>query len=188
MPRNLREIYQLKVTLKNIRPAIWRRVLVSSVTDLSELHRILQIVMGWSDNHMHLFVAGNQHFGNSDPDHDDRTLNETGVKLESLLKGRKDRLVYEYDFGDGWEHEVVLEEVLPYSIAQVLPLCMAGGRTCPPEDVGGPWGYELFLTALGDEHHPEHHEMCAWVGEQFDPEHFDVLQVNRQLALALGRR
>lgn len=182
MAQKLPTIYQLKVTLNGSKPPIWRRLQVSSAIDLPELHDILQIAMGWTDSHLHMFVVGNRQYGIPDPDFEDEAVSEQGIRVDTLLKKEKDVLIYEYDFGDGWEHKVVLEKIVDDTAGVSVPRCIAGRRGCPPEDVGGIWGYEEFLTAYIDKTHPEHDEYVEWAGEYFDPERFDPLEVNEILA------
>jgi len=170
------------VSLKDVKPLIWRRLLISSATDLSELHEIIQIAMGWTDSHLHQFIVGTERFGVSDPDFEDGTTPEKGHRICSLLKKEKQWITYEYDFGDGWEHKIVLEKILPYKPGETVPRCIGGRCGCPPEDVGGVWGYMEFLKAYKDKNHPEHDEMVEWAGESFDPERFDPAEVNEILA------
>jgi hypothetical protein len=184
MARKLPRIYQIKVTLNGVKPPIWRRLRVSSITELTELHDILQIAMGWTDSHLHMFVVGDRQYGIPDPDFEDETISEEGIRIDTLLKKEKDSLIYEYDFGDGWEHTVVLETIIDSTPDETVPRCMTGRRGCPPEDVGGIWGYEEFLQAYSDESHPEHEDFVQWAGEYFDPERFDLLEVNE----ILGRK
>lgn len=179
--QSLRTIYQLKVTLQHVKPLIWRRVLVLSSTELRSLHEILQVVMGWQNCHLHQFLAGKRRYGTPDPDFDDGTASEEGVRISSLLKARNDRVHYEYDFGDGWTHQIVLEDILPFTPGAVVPLCTAGERSCPPEDVGGPHGYQEFLGAWLDPADPGHKDMRQWAGKRFAPEKFDAGAVNRKL-------
>lgn len=174
----LRQIYQVKVTLKGIRPAVWRRILVPSTITLPQLHMVLQAAMGWSDTHLHQFVANDRNYGVPDPDFDGSVTDERRVRLNQIMREEKDSLTYQYDFGDGWEHDVVLEKVLPFDGKTSLPFCSAGKRACPPEDVGGPMGYRNFLRALEDSEHPEHESFRAWIGNEFDAEHFDRRAVN----------
>lgn len=147
-------------------------------TDLAEFHSIVQTVMGWTDSHLHQFIIGDIRYGIPDPDWDDGTIPENGIRIGSILKKPKDWLVYEYDFGDGWEHRVKLEKALPFDPEAVTPLCIEGQKSCPPEDVGGVWGYSDFLEAYKDRSHPEHDNMMEWVGEYFDPDEFNVDVVN----------
>jgi hypothetical protein len=176
-------IYQLKVTLKDSSPPIWRRILVSGDTSLPKLHRILQTTMGWWDCHLHQFVIHGQDYGA--PDHQidfgQPTVNEKGVKLIDVIDGPKDRFVYEYDFGDSWTHQIAVEKIVPRDESQPYPICVAGARACPPEDCGGIWGYREFLKAIKDPNHEEHESMLEWIGGQFDPEAFNMDGVNAAL-------
>jgi hypothetical protein len=171
-------IYELKVTLRDTRPPIWRRIRVRSDVTLFKLHTILQFVMGWMDGHMHQFVAKTKVYGRPDPEFPE-SENEKKVLLGQVLRKPKDGLVYEYDFGDGWEHAVVLEQVLEVEPGGKYPYVVDGRRACPPEDCGGTGGYEHLLEVLEDAGHPEHAEMVEWVGGSFDPEAFDVGEINR---------
>lgn len=175
-------IYQIKVTLAGVRPAVWRRLLVPSTISLRKLHDILQIAMGWEDAHLHAFVAGGETYGMADPDFPDATRSDARVKLDAVLLREKDWLIYEYDFGDGWEHKVVLEKVLAQTPGLQAPRCIAGARACPPEDCGGVGGYEEFLQAIADPFHPEHEEMLEWIGGDFDPAWFEPEEINEELA------
>jgi hypothetical protein len=173
-------IYQLKVTLNGSNPPVWRRVKVPDLT-LGELHDVLQVVMGWQDSHMHQFVVGGRYYGRSDPGDHMEADDEDGVLLSHILTGKRPRIVYEYDFGDNWQHDVILETTVEPKPGIKYPLCLEGERACPPEDCGGVWGYADFLEAIGDPKHPEHREMKAWIGGKFDPDRFSVDQVNREL-------
>lgn len=176
--KTLRSVYQVKITLSDISPPVWRRLLVNSTTKLSDLHAMLQIVMGWTNSHLHLFEKDGKQYGIPDEEFPDDTLKEESFRIDRLLKKEKDYFLYEYDFGDGWMHKVVLEKILPFDTNIELPHCVTGKRRCPPEDVGGPFGYPDFLEAMADEKHPEHEEMMDWIGGEFDPEEFDVHLVN----------
>ena len=135
--------------------------------------------MGWTDSHLHQFIAGGRYYGVPDPEWDlMKTHDERKVRLNQLLKKEKDSLVYEYDFGDGWEHKITLEKILPFDPNIVLPVCVKAKGACPPEDIGGMWGYYDFLEALNDSEHPEHEESKAWVGGAFDPAAYDIDEVN----------
>ncbi len=173
-------IHQIKVTLKHIRPPVWRRLQVPADIKLGRLHVILQLAMGWYDSHLHAFRAGHTSYGVSDPDSPNDMKNERNVRLDKIA-GAGDVLIYEYDFGDGWEHEIKIEKILPAEKGKHYPLCLAGKRACPPEDCGGPWGYERLLEVLADPKHEEHEEMLEWIGGAFDPEAFDLDEVNQAL-------
>ena len=189
--KHLRSIYQLKVTLKDSKPPIWRRILVPSKIDLGGFHGILQIVMGWTDSHLHQFVSGRTLYGTPFDEFgsglDMECEDETEYSLSQLMKKEKDSIIYEYDFGDGWEHKIILEKILPYDSSVRVPTCVKGKRACPPEDCGGIWGYGNLLEAIKDPSHPEHREMLEWLGGEFDPEVFDIEQTNNALTAYHGR-
>ncbi len=179
-------IYQLKITLEQIKPPIWRRVLVPATVTLADLHEVIQAVMPWDDAHLYLFQQGRTRFSEPDPsgsDIGDADSNETF--LSEVLSAPKQKLTYLYDFGDSWQHAIELEKILPYDPDQLYPQCIAGKRACPPEDCGGPWGYATMLEALKDPKHPEHELYVDWMDEDFDPEEFDVEEANEFLSMGL---
>jgi hypothetical protein len=177
-----RPVYQIKVTLDGIRPAIWRRLFVPASITLEGLHDVLQVAFGWTDSHLHDFEARGVHYGQPDSELEMERLDEHCVPLEEVLRKPKDTMNYEYDFGDGWMHKVVLEKVLANAESRDTLSCIAGERACPPEDCGGPWRYAELLNALSDPSNTEHAEMLEWLGDDFEPEHFDLAQVNKVLA------
>jgi hypothetical protein len=189
MVKKSTQIYQIKVALDDTHPPIWRRILVPGNTTLLKLHDIIQIVLGWEDYHLHMFTINGLKYG--DPGIDDYgdfgTLDEAKYKLNQVIKREGQRESYEYDFGDGWGHTLVVEKILPPQEGVRYPVCLKGKRACPPEDVGGVGGYEYFLEAIRDPDHDEHEEYLAWVGGEFDPEAFDLDEVNAQLQ-SIGRR
>jgi hypothetical protein len=178
-----REIYQLKVTLEVIRPPIWRRLQVPAGITLAQLHAIIQAAMGWWDYHLHQFTIGGQYFGVPHPDYDDyvEMHDEARVRLNHIIPGADFKFGYEYDFGDSWEHEILVEKVLEAEAGQNYPVCVRGRRACPPEDVGGFWGYAQFLEAMRDPNHPEHQSYTEWIGGEFDPEALDLDEINAAL-------
>ncbi len=177
------ENYQIKVTLRDSQPPIWRRIQVRGDITLAKLHRILQRVMGWEDAHLHQFIVQGERYGV--PDQEDvgprKTRDERKYKLSDVIPGENSQCAYLYDFGDNWEHVLEIEKALPPEEGVRYPLCLAGGRACPPEDVGGIPGYENFLEAIRDSQHPEHEELLAWAGGAFNPKEFDVDQINQKL-------
>lgn len=175
-------IYQLKVTLQGIRPPIWRRIQVRAGITLPRLHDTIQVAMGWTDSHLHQFTIGGVAYGLPDPDFGDEMRSEQRVKLERVVTTEKDRFVYEYDFGDSWTHAILLEKLVLPEPGLHYPRCLAGKRACPPEDVGGVWGYADFLEAIRRSDHPEHEEMLEWCGGAFDPEAFSLDEVNQALS------
>jgi hypothetical protein len=182
MARTLRRTYQLKISLKGAKPPIWRRLLIASSVSLPQLHQAIQIAMGWTDSHLHQFIVGGEFFGTPNPDFDDgETLDERRYKLSQIMDREKDWIIYEYDFGDGWEHKVTLEKILPFDPKAMLPQCIKGKGACPPEDVGGIGGYYEFLEAMADPSHPEHQDYKEWVGGEFDPQACDIEKINAML-------
>lgn len=171
--------YQLKIGLKDVRPPVWRRLLVSGTDSLAQLHTVLQIAMGWTDTHLHEFVQGPVRYGEPDEDLPDGGFrDELRYRVEQVLRKSGDRLLYIYDFGDNWEHEVLLEKILPFDAGSTLPVCVKGRRACPPEDVGGACGFMELLKTLADPTDPDFTEALEWVADGFDPGRFDPVEVN----------
>jgi len=182
--KTLRSTYQIKVTLDGVRPPIWRRILIQSDITLGNLHTILQIVMGWTNSHLHQFISGRTLYGEQDDDDfmfDPDIEDENKYRINDLLKKEKDWIRYEYDFGDGWEHKILLEKILPFEKKGKLQTCIKGKRACPPEDCGGIWGYQNLLEILQDPEHEEYENYIDWLGGKFDSEAFDIAEVNQTL-------
>jgi hypothetical protein len=179
--------------LAEIRPSIWRLVHVPNSLRLCCLHDVLQAAMGWTDSHLHQFEKEGQHWGVPEhyEDGDIDIHDERQTKISDVLKTEGDSLLYVYDLGDDWRHEVVLEKILPTPDTKARPVCLAGERHCPPEDVGGTSGYEEFLEVIFDPRHEEYEHSVRWAGgrsaltqpaERFQPEEFDLKAVNTTLA------
>ena len=183
-------MFQIKVVLENIQPPVWRGLLVPGGTKLDRLHEVLQTAFGWTDSHLHHFYTGDRRggmtfYGTPDPENDFSDTPEEDERRYTLcdLAPRKGgTLVYEYDFGDSWTHRIKVERVLGGEEAGPTPRCTGGARACPPEDVGGPWGYQEFLDALSDPANEDRDELLAWAGGSFDPEAFDSGAINTALA------
>jgi hypothetical protein len=177
------KVFQMKVTLVDSKPPIWRRILVGDTLSLGKFHELLQIVMGWSDSHLHMFRLNEQIFGAPEDDETGlmETKDERKYKLSQFPFEVGSHFVYEYDFGDGWEHKIVIEKILPFSPDLQIPVCLKGKRACPPEDIGGVWGYIDFLEELADPDNPEREDLLEWIGEDFDPEAFDLDGTNAVL-------
>lgn len=176
-------IYQLRIELQDLKPSIWRSVLVPGSIKLSKLHAVLLRTMGWMGGHLHEFIIGDAHYGEPDTDFPEipPVLRDDRSNLANSLGALK-TFRYLYDFGDGWEHKVRVEKILPPDPTARLPLCLAGANACPPEDVGGPPGYVDFIEAISDPRHDEHEAMLQWCGGAFDPYAFDLDAVNADLA------
>jgi hypothetical protein len=173
--------YLLKIQLLDIEPTIWRRFAVPASITLDRLHDVIQIVMGWTDSHLHEFTIGNQRYTEY-PESKEDGLVCGRYRLGDLVKQKGRTFCYLYDFGDGWEHELVLEESRYFNPELRTELaCLDGQRACPPEDVGGVPGYFEFLNALKDPNHEEHESYKEWSGGNFDSERFDPESINWEL-------
>ncbi|MEV5704675.1 plasmid pRiA4b ORF-3 family protein [Actinoallomurus sp. NPDC052274] len=180
--------YQIKVQLLGVtKPPVWRRLQVPADLSLGELHDVIQAAMGWEDYHLHAFSAGGRRYGL--PDRELGHRDERRVSLSQLLTEVGDKIRYTYDFGDGWEHDIVLEKVLSADAGVTGPVCTAGKGACPPEDCGGVWGYEALKATLADPDDEEHEERLDWLGlasgDEFAPKEFSVEEVNRSLGRSL---
>lgn len=175
-------LLQLRIELNRVTPPVWRVVLVPESIPLDRLHRVIQIAMGWQDAHLHEFIIGKVRYGTPDPEWDvpGSPISGKGVPLATALGSGK-RFRYTYDFGDDWEHTLTVEERSVASDSPSQVRCLSGENACPPEDVGGPPGYEHFRRAIADPGHEQHHDMLDWCGGGFDGEKFDLGSVNRKL-------
>jgi hypothetical protein len=181
-------IYQLKITLSRSKPTIWRRFLVKSEINLYKLHSVIQIVMGWTNSHMHHFRKDNVFYGTPHPDMElgwalnskFKTVDEEKYKINEVLTRPKMKIQYEYDFGDSWWHELVLEKILERE-GKPTPICVEGAMACPPEDCGSPGGYYTMLETMENPEDPEYDEICDWMGDEFDPEEFNIEEINKGL-------
>ncbi len=186
-------VYQVRITLENSEPPIWRRVQVKGDTSLADLHRIIQIAMGWEDYHLYEFTVGKVVYMPSSPGDDffmfdEKPQSVSRNTLESVTDGRRIKFQYVYDMGDDWTHAVKVEKTLAPEEGIAYPRCLAGERACPPEDCGGVWGYEELLEILSEPEHEAYGETLEWLGEGFDPEAFDLDAVNKELARRFKRR
>lgn len=178
------DIIKLKITLQGIRPPIWRRLLVPAAMTLRDLHDVIQTAMGWMDGHLHDFDVAGDRYGN--PATTDEVENEARLTLAKIRNAGVARFKYTYDFGDDWEHLIVIEGTVPRVEGQHYPACIAGKRACPPEDCGGPYGYAHLLEVRADPTHPDHAEMAEWLDEDFDPEEFSADARDAMLAAQFG--
>lgn len=174
-----KKIIQLKITLKGVKPAVWRRVQVEADTSMRKLHEILNLAMGWQLSHLHQFVVGKKTIGNSELDEIGDMVCDKKVKLADVIKSTHS-FQYEYDFGDGWIHTVAVEDIAEVNPKEKYPLCIAGKGACPPEDVGGVHGFENFKEVMENPKHPEHKETKTWYGNAWDADAFDYRSVNKR--------
>ena len=183
------QVYQFKITLLGIGPSIWRRIQTEDCT-LDRLHEHIQTAMGWTNSHLHQFVINKQLYGDpmlmEDNFEELEYEDSTSVTLTDILpkSGKRFRFRYEYDFGDGWEHEVLFECVLPAEKGVRYPRCVEGERSCPPEDVGGTGGYQEFVTAIANPKHKRHKEFMEWSGP-YDPEKFEAQAATKEMQKGL---
>jgi len=185
MKKKFNQVYQFKITLREVRPPVWRRIQVPETYTFWDLHVAIQDAMGWEDAHLHEFEmirpsdGEKVRIGIPDEDH---------ISFVEIIPERKEKIAdwfsmdnrvaeYTYDFGDNWRHQIRLEKILPREEGGIYPVCIAGKRACPPEDCGGVWGYARFLEAIRNPEDEEHEEMLEWIGGDFDPEYFDPEEV-----------
>ncbi len=180
------DVYQLKVSLLDTKPPIWRRLLVPASLSLAQLHRALQITMGWEDMHLHEFRTAQQRFGQPEPAdpffRSPAVEDERRVRLSEVLAAAGEKMLYIYDFGDNWAHEIEVEALLPADADTIYPVCLDGQLACPPEDCGGIPGYYDLRKILAKPSHRRYKELREWLGGDFNPEDFSREEVNRLLA------
>ena len=176
-------VYQIKIFLTELEPTVWRRICVDDCS-LELLHWYIQVVMGWESDHLYVFMIGGTEFVDFSAGFDAYERRDVcTTRLSDVIpnQNRRPRFFYEYDFGDSWIHQLIVEERLTAVREVTYPICLEGERACPPEDCGGAWGYANFLETVRNPGHDEHEEILEWVGEEFDPEKFDVTAANREL-------
>lgn len=171
-------VYQIKITLMGSEPPIWRRFEILADIHLSTLHGVIQRVMGWENDHLHEFIIEGKSYSDERVTEQSDVKDEYRTKLNKVVQRERQKFFYEYDFGDSWEHELVIEKILPAEPDVHYPRCVEGERACPPEDCGGVWGYAEMLEAIRDTDNPEHEDRLEWLGDDFDPEAFDLDRVN----------
>jgi len=183
-------LYQFKITLLGFTPIIWRRIQVKTCT-LDKLHEHIQTAMGWTNSHLHQFEINGERYG--DPEllddgfaDDDHFIDSTAIMLGDIVpkSGKRLTFEYEYDFGDGWQHEIVFEGCLKSEKGKRYPVCVEGANACPPEDVGGVGGYADYLEAIADSTHEQHDDLLEWRGK-FDPKYFDAEKVTKKMRRGL---
>lgn len=172
--------YQIKITLLNIKPLIWRSIIVDSAIKLPELHKVIQTVMGWTNSHLHHFIKDKVFYSEPDGESFLEITDYRKIKLNQVLLKENESMVYEYDFGDGWEHKIELKKILTEHKLK-NPVCLDGKRNCPPEDCGGPHGYQHLLEVLSNPKDEEYEDLIEWLGDGYDPEYFDIDEVNEML-------
>ncbi|MDH0342068.1 plasmid pRiA4b ORF-3 family protein [Chromobacterium haemolyticum] len=180
-PKLAGDMLVLHIELAEVTPKVWREIVVPDSITLPELHVAVQITMGWRGGHMHEFQIDHRSYGTPDPSFPDEVLSERRVSLGQALGGTR-KFVYLYDFGDDWHHTIKIRKTMPRDPSLKLPCCTGGENACPPEDIGGPWGYEEFLAAISDPQHEKYDTMLKWCGGEFDPTRFNLASVNARLS------
>ena len=181
------KMYQLKITLAHVAPAVWRRLLVRGDAKLGFLHAVIQVAMGWTNSHLHQFTINGERYSDSeimqyDGFGEEPDLDEEQTALMVVVSRQRSQFVYEYDFGDSWEHIITLEEISKLDAScDFYAKCLDGGRSGPPDDCGGAWGYEDLIKIINNPKHEEHEEMMEWLGGKFDPNAFDMDKINKCL-------
>lgn len=190
LPKRTPRDMVLRITLEDIEPPIWREIALLDSTTLPELHRVIQLAFQWYDYHLHQFAIGTERYAIPDEELDDfgvLSRSTLGVTLSELGLTEGASFTYEYDFGDSWTHRIDVRKISPVADrAEIMPapLLMEGRRAAPPEDCGGPPGYEELLRVLADPSDPEHADMRTWVGPDFDAERFDARAARHALIMA----
>ncbi len=180
-------IYHLKVSLEGIKPLIWRRLQVPGSANLGWLHAVIQVAMGWTNSHLHRFVVGKQAYSDATFELDEfedspRVLDENKTAIHEIAPRAKSTFLYEYDFGDSWDHRITVEKTLDADPAEgKFAQCLDGERACPPDDCGGVWGYADLLKIIRNPKDKEYESMMEWLGGKFDPEAFDRDKINKYL-------
>jgi hypothetical protein len=180
-----KKIYQIQIELLGFKPKIWRKILVPSNLKLHDFHLIIQSTMGWTNSHLHQFLKNETSYilimSLDDIIEGMNTVDYRKMKISDLLYKENDKLIYEYDFGDGWEHDIILKKILPVEPNIKYPVCLDGKMNCPPEDCGGIFGYADMLKILKQPKHKEYDSYIEWLGEEFDPTFFDINEINELL-------
>ncbi|MHB1708346.1 MAG: plasmid pRiA4b ORF-3 family protein [Thermoplasmataceae archaeon] len=179
---NLSNVFRIRIKLRNYSPPIWRRIEVPYEFTLHQLHLTIQAAMGWDNYHLYAFRIGRVSYSVPDSEwpKDDGDSRKTKIN-ELIFFGRKAKMVYEYDFGDGWEHDVTIEKILPPEAGVKYPRCISGKLACPPEDCGGTYGYARMLEIIRNPQDEEYAETIEWLGSNFDPNEFDLEDANERV-------
>lgn len=176
------KILQFKITLKESNPKIWRRFLIENTLMFYDLHLVIQNVIGWTNSHLYQFVyERNSYIGNPELLERSEVADDRETELSAIFDKPKIKMIYEYDFGDGWEHELVLEKIIDKNSTQQYPFCIEGEMNCPPEDCGGIYGFMDMMQKFKNKKHPEHADIAEWLGEDYNQDDFDLEAVNANL-------
>ena len=184
MKTHPKTVYQIKAVLLETEPPIWRRFVVPSGVTLHRLHLILQDVIGWTNSHLYRFRIETDEYGEPHPDNEFSELdfkNSRQTKIEQVVTKEGSTFQYEYDFGDSWNHKLLVEGISEGEPGKQYPVCLAGERACPPEDCGGTYGYADLLEIMKNPNDEQYQDIMTWLGGHFAPEAFDIDIVNLKL-------
>jgi hypothetical protein len=174
-------VHTIMMTLQDVKPKVWRRIEVQSEIGLGELSPVLEEAMGWMGSHLHMYQIDGEFYSRHSPGFEPIGLDEAQARLGDVLPQVGMKIVWEYDLGDGWRHDLLLEGINVKQRSAAYPRCLDGARACPPEDCGGPWGYRELLAAVRDRSHPQHDELREWMPAGFDPGHFDAAETTARM-------
>lgn len=174
-------VFELRIEIERTNPVVWRQLVVPETITFYELHHTIQITFGWKNSHIYSFTVNDQTIGNPDLLEDTEVISDKNIFINQALKKKGSTMQYEYDFGDGWMHNITLENISENLADIKVPVCLEGEMACPPEDCGGIHGYEILKEAMKDKKHPEHDDLIAWLGKRFDPYEFYLQKVNKEL-------
>lgn len=172
---------QVKIMLKDSKPPIWRRIWIEDDITFLEFHNIIQDAMGWYSAHLYEFQIGRLHIGVPYEESYTEITDSLEILVHEILKKKGDKILYTYDFGDDWRHDIIVEKAEPLVSTDIVPICIKGKGNCPPEDCGGVWGYQHLREIVKDKKHPEYEEMLEWLGGDLYLEPFDIEDVNLRL-------
>ena len=177
----LKKVYQLKMSLLDYKPSIWRRILVNPDTSLDDLHKIIQTAMGWEGYHLYEFSGIAKKYESDEFDEGKPINSKKATNLNQTFLNENQSIIYTYDFGDTWEHEIIFEQIIDVDTRKQIPCCIGGKLNCPPEDCGGTYGYANLLHILSHPRHREYRETREWLVSKFDPLHFSMAAKNKLL-------
>jgi hypothetical protein len=182
-------VHTVKVTLRRVKPPVWRRVVIPSEMRLDRVSDVLEAAMGWLGGHLHAFTAAGVDYVDDLDDVSESSafrpaVSERKATLAVVLPNVGDRMRWDYDFGDGWEHDVVCEAIGARVPRVAYPAVIGGRRACPPEDCGGPYGYAQLIEALTDPTHEDHAHLNEWLGRPLEPDIFDLAAHDADVRIA----
>lgn len=179
--KSMDRVFEIRIELKDTVPIVWRELVVPETLTFYEFHHAIQISFGWENYHLYSFDAKGQSYGNLDLLEDVDTINDKSIFINQLLQKEQDTINYEYDFGDGWVHNIELKKIKPHTSKVNLPIVIDGAKASPPEDCGGVHGFENLKNVMKNPKDLEYKELVRWLGKPFDPNEFNIQHINEDL-------